>query len=222
MAAGLKRLWAIGAWLAALSVLPGCAGLRTPGPAAVRHPAYRPAEIRRPALALQVTLDQTGFGEGEFTSQERLSLPEQFETRLIEGLNAQGIFPVDVALTANRAYRKGSSPFDALNRDQALARARSFGADVLLLVAMHLGRRDLIHCRETRRPFRARTTILAVTLEVLRVADGTRFLLEPPGADLTLTDVEAECAPERSVRRLSADEMSDAAVPRILARLLKP
>lgn len=215
-ACDLNCLPAIGALLGALWLLPGCA---TPEPGAVRHPAYRPAEIRRPAVVLQVSLDQTGFGEGEFTSEERASLPEQFEARLIDGLNAQGIFPLDVALTANRAYRKGSSPFDHLDRGQALARARSLGADVLLLADMHLGRRDLVHCRGARRPFVARTTVVAVTLEVLRAADGTRLLLEPPAADLRLTDVEAECAPERSVRRLSAEELSDAAISRILTRL---
>jgi len=203
----------------ALWLLQACA---SPAPVALRDPAYRPSEIRRPAVVLQVSLDQTGFGEGEFTSQERAGLPEQLEAGLIEGLNTRGIFPLDVALIALRAYRGTPNPIDGLDRTPALARARTLKADVLLVMDMHLSRRDLVHCREVRRPFLARgTTVLAVTLEVLRVSDGARLLLEPPDAGLTLTDVEAQCAPERRVRRLSAEEMTDAAVSRIVALLMK-
>lgn len=188
----------------------------------MRDPAYRPSEIRRPAVVLQVSLDQTGFGEGEFTSQERAGLPEQLEAGLIEGLNTRGIFPLDVALIALRAYRSTSAPIDGLDRNQALARARTLRADVLLVMDMHLSRRDLVFCRGGGRPVLARgTTVMALTLEVLRVSDGTRLLLEPPDADLTLTDVEAECTPDRRLRRLSAAEMSEGAASRIVTRLMK-
>ncbi len=205
--------------LTALWLLHGCA---SPAPVAIRDPAYRPAEIRRPAVALQVSLEQTGFGEGEFTTQERAGLPEQLEAGFIEGLNAKGVFPLDVALTALRAYRGGSEPFDRLDREQALARARSLQADVLLVVDMHLTRRDLVFCRGAGRPALARGTIvMALTLEVLRVSDGTQLLREPPDADLTLADVEVECTQDRRVRRLSAAEMSEGAASRIVARLMK-
>ena len=205
--------------LTAFWLLHGCV---EPAPVAMRDPAYRPSEIRRPAVVLQVSLDQSGFGEGEFTSQERAGLPEQFEAGLIEGLNARGIFPLDVALIALRAYRGESDPIERLDRTPPLARARTLKADFLLVVDMRLSRRDLVYCREVRRPFLARgTTVVAVTLEVLRVSDGARLLLEPPDANLKLTDVEAECAPERRVRRLSTEEMADAAAARIVALLMK-
>ncbi len=205
--------------LTTLWLLHGCA---SPALVAMRDPAYRPAEIRRPAVVLQVSLDQTGFGEGEFSSRERAGLPERLEAGFIEGLNARGIFPLDVALTALRAYRGGSDPFDRLDRGQALARARSLQADVLLVVDMHLTRRDLVFCREVGRPAVARgTTVMALTLEVLRVSDGNRLLLEPPDAGLTLTDVEVECTPDRRARRLSAAEMSEGAASRIVTRLMR-
>lgn len=187
----------------------------------MRHPDYRPAEIRRPAVLLQVSLDQTGFGEGEFSSQERASLPDQFAASLIDGLNSQGLFPLDVALTAQPAYRGASNPIDRLDLDQALARARSLRTDVLVVVDMHLGRRDVDYCRETRRPFRARSMVLAVTLKVLRVSDGTPLLFEPPTDDPPLTDVETDCGPKRSVHRLSLQELTDAAVSRVVTRLLR-
>lgn len=164
----------------------------------MRHPEYRPAEIRRPAVVLQVSLDQTGFGEG---------IPEQFEAGLIDALNAQGIFPLDVALS--------------VQRDQALARARGLRADALLLVDMRLGRRDVVYCRDTRRPFLAWSTVLAVTLEVVRVADGTRLLLEPPAAGELLADIEAECGPERAIRRRSMEELAAAGIARALTLLLR-
>lgn len=207
-----------GPLLAGLWLLQGCA---SPAPVAVREPAYRPAEIRRPAVVLQVSLDQSGFGEGEFTNQERSGLPEQFESTLIDGLNSQGIFPLDVALSALRAYRGSSDPIDRLDRGQALARARSLQADVLLVVDMHLSRRDLVYCRGAGRPFAARTTVVAVTLEVLRVSDGTRLLLEPPDAGLRVTDVDAPCTREQRARRLSSEELADATVSRALTVLMQ-
>ena len=203
--------------LLALGLLTGCA---SPGPLAMRHPEYRPAEVRRPAVVLQVSLDQTGFGEGEFTKEERASIPDQFEAGLIDALNNQGIFPHDVVLTAQRAYRGSSNPIERIDRAQALARARSLRADVLLLVDMHLGRKDLVYCRVTRRPFRARSTLLAVTLEVLRVSDGTPLLREPPAGE-PLTDIEAECGRERSIRRLSMEELAGAGISRALTLLLR-
>lgn len=205
--------------LAALGFLHGCA---SPAPVAMRDPAYRFSEIRRPAVVLQVALDQTGFGEGEFTSRERAGLPEEFQAGLIEGLNSRGIFPLDVDLVALRAYRDRSDPIERLDRNAALARARNLKADTLLVVGMHVTRRDLLFCRETRRPLLARgTMVAAVTLEVLRVPDGMRLLLEPPDSGLTVTDVEAACTPEQPARRLSPQELTDATTARIVARLMR-
>jgi hypothetical protein len=199
-------LWRIGpggvkpALLAGLGLLAGC---MSPGPAAMRHPDYRPAEIRRLAVVLQVS--------GEFATAERATISDRFEAGLIDALNGQGIFPLDVAVSTSRT----------LDRGQALARAQSLRADALLLLEMHLGRRDVVYCRETRRPFAARSTVLAMTLEVLRVSDGARLLLEPPDADHPLTDIEAECGAERSIRRLSMEELAGAGISQALALLLR-
>ncbi len=199
-------MWRIGpggvkpALLAGLGLLAGC---MSPGPAAMRHPDYRPADIRRPAVVLQVS--------GEFASREPASISDRFEAGLIDALNGQGIFPLDVAVSASRT----------LDRRQALARAQSLRADALLLLEMHLGRRDVVYCRETRRAFVARSTVLAVTLEVLRVSDGARLLLEPPDADRPLTDIEAECGREPSVHRLSLEELAGAGISRALTLLLR-
>lgn len=177
----------------------------------MRHPDYRPAAIRRPAVVLQVSLDRRGFAEEAFTREERAAIPDQFEAGLLDALNSQGIFPLDITLTT------AGTP----NRGEALARARSLRADLLLLVDMHLGRRDLVYCRETARPFLARSTLLEVTLEVLRVSDGTQLLLEPPAPDQPLTDIEAECGREPSVRRMSLEELAGAGISRALALLLR-
>ncbi|MBI3028899.1 MAG: hypothetical protein HYY64_05250 [Candidatus Rokubacteria bacterium] len=202
----VRSLWRIGpggvkpALLAGLGLLAGC---MSPGPVAMRHPDYRPADLRRPAVVVQVS--------GEFASGEPAAISDRFEAGFIDALNDQGIFPLDVAV---------STP-EKQDRDRALARARSLRADALLLVEMHLGRRDLVYCRETRRPFAARTTVLAVTLEVLRVADGARLLLEPPDPDHPLTDIEAECGVERSIRRLSMEELAGAGISRALTLLMR-
>lgn len=212
------RLETIGGVVVGFGLLAGCV---SPEPVALLHPDYRPAEIRRPAVLLQVSLDQTGFGDGEFSREERASLPDQLAAALIDGLNSQGLFPLDVAMTAQRADRGTSNPLERLDLAPALARARSLRADVLVVVDMRLGWRDVLYCRDTRRPFRARSTVLAVTLEVLRVSDGTLLLLEPPTTDPLLTDLEAECGPERSVHRLSIQELTEAAVSRAVTRLLR-
>jgi hypothetical protein len=169
----------------------------------MRHPDYRPADIRRPAVVLQVS--------GEFPSREAASISDRVEAGLIDALNGQGIFPLDVTVSTSRT----------LDRGQALARAQSLRADTLLLLEMHLGQRDVVYCRETRRPFAARSTLLAVTLEVLRVSDGARLLLEPPDAAHPLTDIEAECGREPSAHRLSLEELAGTGISRALTLLLR-
>lgn len=207
----------LGTLVVGLPLLTGCAA---PGPVALRHPDYRPDAIRRPAVVLQVSLEQTGFGEGEFTSRERAAIPGEFEAGMIDGLNRRGIFALDLTLVANRAWRGPATPLARLDRSPALARARSLRADALVLVDLYLGRRERIYCRESRRPFRALSTLLRVSVEVLRVEDGTRLLVEPPEAGGVLTDIEAGCGAERSVRRLSMEELAEAGVSRALTLLL--
>jgi len=63
--------------------------------------------------------------------------------------------------------------------------------------------------------------VLVVMLEVLRVADGARLLLEPPDTDHPLTDIEVECGAERSIRRLAMEELAGAGISRALTLLLR-
>lgn len=201
----------------------------TPQPSAFRHPDFRPASIRRPVVVLQVSLEQTSLlGEGEFSRRERSSLPEAVEIALLEGLNAEGILPVDVTLSARGFSRDGAVSFERIDRRRALERARTLNADVVLIVGISLSRRDLVYCRAgTRasgaggRPFVAPTTLWTLGAEVLRVADGARLLVEPPGLARQLTDIEPECDRGRIGRRLSAHEMLQRAVQELLALLLR-
>ena len=77
-----RSLWRIGpggvkpAMLAGLGLLGGC---MSPGPTAVRHPDYRPANIRRPAVVLQVSR--------EFASREPAGISDRFEAGLIDALS---------------------------------------------------------------------------------------------------------------------------------------
>lgn len=160
------------------------------------------------------------MGEGEFSPRERSSIPETVEIGLLEALNAEGIVPVDVTLFALGSYRDSASPFERLDRKQALERARALRADVVLILDVFLSRRDVVYCRAARRPFVARTTIWALGAEVLRVADGTRLLMEPPGSQSRQGDVESDCDRGRIERRLSTQEQADRAVRQGLSLLL--
>jgi hypothetical protein len=168
-------------------------------------------------------LDRTGlFGQGEFSAQERASIPEAYEALLLQGLNAEGILPVDMSVTANRSYRGSQSPFEGIDRTQALKRGRSVSADYVMIVDARLSRRDLVHCRESRRPFAALTTVVTAGLELLRAGDGARLLVVPPGPDLETQDIEADCQRGRVSRRASGQEIMEESVGKLLRLLLKP
>lgn len=206
--------------LLALTFLQGCLGA---GPAAFREPGFRSSQIRRPAITLQISLDKTGlFGEGEFSAQERASLPEGYEAALLHGLNAEGLLPLDISVTANRAYRGSPSTFETIDRAQALSRARSVNADHVMIIDIRLSRRELVHCRDSRRPFVTLTTVVSAGLELLRARDGARLLVEPSGPDLETIDVEADCEWRRTARRASGQEIMEESVAKVLRLLLKP
>ncbi len=217
------------AWLSLLLAALLVSGCATPGPSAFRHPDFRPASIRRPAVVLQVSLEQTELlGEGEFSRRERSSIPEAAEIALLEGLNAEGILPVDVTLSARGSSRDSAGAFERIDRKQALERARTLHADVVLIVDVSLSRQDLVYCRAGPsaagaggRPFIARTTFWTFGVEVLRVVDGVRLLVEPPAPAHRLRDIEPECDRGRVGRRLSAEEMLETAVRELLALLLR-
>jgi hypothetical protein len=206
-------------YLLAVLFLQGCLGA---GPGAFRDPSFRPAQIRRPAIALTVSLDRTGlFGEGEFSARERASIPEAYETALLEGLNSEGILLADISVTADRSSRGSREPLEGIDRGQALSRGRSVDADHVVIIAVRLHRGELVHCREANRPFVAPTTVIQAALELLRVRDGARLLLEPRGPALEATDVEPDCERRRVTRRASGQELVEESVGKVLKRLLK-
>lgn len=205
------------ALLLVAALLHGCLGS---GPTAFRDPGFRATLIRRPAIALTVSLDKTGFlGDGEFSASERASIPEGYETALLEGLNTEGILPLDISLTVNRSYRGSQPPFETIDRARALDRGQNVNADHVMIVDVHLGRRSLVHCRDSRRPFVALTTVVQAGVELLRVRDGARLLVEPPGPDLETTDIEADCEQRRVARRASGQELIEQSVGKVLKLL---
>lgn len=195
-------------------------GCVTPEPRAFRHPGFNPLEIRRPALVLQLSLGQTGFpGEGEFSPRKENSFPSAFEIALLEGFNTEGILPVDVTLSTRRS--PGGTPFEGIDRRQALDRGRALHADIVVILDATFSRRDLVFCREERRPFITRATLWMLGVEVLRVGDGTPLLVEPPGPALQLSDIEPDCERGRIERRRSTQELLHLAVQKVLALLLR-
>ncbi|MFQ5897021.1 MAG: hypothetical protein ACE5JN_02065 [Candidatus Methylomirabilia bacterium] len=193
----------------------------SPEPGAFRHPDFRPADIRRPAVVIQVSLDRTSLlGEGEFSPRQRSAIPQAVEIGLLEGLNAEAILPVDVTLLARPSYRDRASPFTRIDRQLALEQARTLNADFVLILDVHLSRQPVLHCRGGRRPFRVRTTRWTFGAEVLRVSDGTRLLVRPPAPGLRLDDVEPDCDRGRVDRRRTAHEMLEVSVRRGLSLVL--
>lgn len=206
--------------LLALTLVQGCLGA---GPTAFRDPSLRASQIRRPAIALTISLDRTAlFGEGEFSAQERAAIPETYEATLLQGLNAEGILLADISVTANRSYRGSQWPLEGIDRVQALHRGRSVNADHVVIVDVRLSRRGLVHCREANRPFVALTTVVTAGVELLRTRDGARLLVEPAGPDLETIDVEPDCERTRIARRASGQELMEESVGKVLRRLLKP
>ncbi|MFQ5521875.1 MAG: hypothetical protein ACE5FK_10785 [Candidatus Methylomirabilia bacterium] len=161
------------------------------------------------------------MGEGEFSRRERSTIPQAVEIGILESLNAKAILPVDVTLLARPSYRDRASPFATIDRHQALERAGDLNADFVLILDVHLSRQPVLHCRGHRRPFRALTTRWTFGAEVLRVADGIRLLVRPPGPEQHLDDVEPDCYRGRVDHRLTAHQMLEASVRRSLSLILR-
>lgn len=211
--------FAVGAALLAAS---GCA---TPelGPAGPwRDPAFRPSAVRQPAVYLQVSLERAGMGSGPFSAEERAAIPERYETAVQEALNGAGILPVEITLEARRAEKTNDLPLAGLKPAAALARAREIGADHLVIVDARLSRRDLALCRQGGRALVGTATYWEAGLEVLRVSDGVRVLVEPPGAEQRVLDLEVDCQQGRLIRRKAMDEMIEESANRTLEPLARP
>ncbi len=196
----------------------GCADLSPHGPVSWRAPGFRPSAVRRPAVYLQVSVDRAG----PFSERERASIPEQYEAALQEALNDLGILPVDLVLVARRAFAGNDRPLTRVGMRQALSRARETGAEQLLILDARLSRRDLIHCRDSRRPLTGPTTFWETGMELLRVTDGEPLITDPPGDEQRVADVELDCQRGRLIQRKGMDEMIEESVKKVLGPLSRP
>ena len=201
----------VGSLLAAILLVAGCAPAAReshPTPAPARGADFKPAEVRMPAITVHFT-----FGPGEFSEQERRSLPGEYEGAVLEGLNARAVLARDVTLVSDRQPR--------VDARAALARAREVQADHAVIVEVNVTRGPAEFCREARRaPLRANATVWRQNLEVLRVRDGARRLALAESPALAVTDVEANCAnPSESQRRSTGDTLQRA-VDKLLTRLV--
>lgn len=172
--------------------------------APVTREPFRSATIRQPALFVRVEV-----GAGPWDERRRASLPGEYEGALVEALNARAVPIRDVQVVPSR---------ERLDRKVAVTRAREVGADHALVVEADVRVAEVVFCGDTRRPFRARTTVWRQRLVVLRANDGamafeTDAPLEVPGLD-------PDCdTPRESRTRSAADQLSHA-VDTLLARLL--
>ena len=182
--------------------LPACtAGLG--GPTGVRGTDYRGDEIRRPAITMHL-----GLGEGDFTKQERATLPELYTVALLEALNAEAVLPVDVRVGGGR-----------LDRTAAVARAREVGADQAVVVDATVARRRRTYCRHTRRTFTTGITEWVVRVDVVRASDRETRLLEP---GIQTTDFREDCDAPESSQRLGPNDAIRASVQKVVGTILRP
>ncbi len=168
--------------------------------------AFKPSTVRQPAVFIRVEI-----GVGQFSERQVASFPQEYEGALVEALNARAIPARDVRLVSVR---------DKLDPKAALARAREVGADHVFLVNARVQQTDAVFCRDTRRPFRARTAVWSQRLVVLRTSDGARAFetLNP----VEVQGVDPDCDAPKDSRPRSASEHITAAVEALLARLLSP
>ena len=152
----------------------------------------------------------------------RAGIPERYESAVQEALNGAGILPVDITLEARRAEKTNDLPLEGIKPAAALARAREIGADHVVIVDARLSRRDFPLCRQGARALVGTATYWEAGLEVLRVSDGVRVLVEPPGAEQRVLDLEVDCRQGRLIRRKAMDEMIEESAKRALEPLSRP
>lgn len=201
------RLVLPGVLLAAACASP--AAPPVPSPATPRPPAYRPAELRQPALVVRLS-----FGAGAFDAREREAITVRYEGALLDALNASGILVRDT--------RIASSAQGAATPAAALARAREVHADHAVLVEARIARQPEVFCRGTRRPLQATATVWTQGVTVLRAADGAARLTVAPDQTHAVMDLEPDCDNPQDSPRRSPDDLITEAAARLVRRLLTP
>ncbi len=202
-------MWRVPALAALAPILAACAALSsTPQVVPTRAADFKPSEIRQPIVFVQMS-----FGPGEYTDEERKSMPQEYEGALLEELNAQAVLTREVRVSiAPRNAKRDSGP--------ALARARELGADHAIFVEVRVIRGPLQFCQGTRRQFQALATLWGQTAEVVRASDGVVRLRIAPGPTMAVFDLDADCENPRESRRRTTTEALAESVKRLLRRLL--
>src|SRR5919106_5362435 len=96
-------------------VVTACAPMRDVEPVPIRAADFKPLQIRQPAVVVRVAL------AGPLSDRDREVLPLEYESALLEGLNARAVLAKDVQVVAGRDAK--------LDARAALERARALGAD---------------------------------------------------------------------------------------------
>ena len=104
----------------------------------------------------------------------------------------------------------------------AVARARELGADHVIAVEVQVARAETVFCRPERRPFSATVNVWRQGVEVARAADGALRVVVAQGSALDQTEFDADCENPRRSRRLAPREAIEAAVKKLLGRVLGP
>src|SRR3990170_3464709 len=186
-----------------------CAAPSEIAPAPTGAPDFRPEQVRQPLVLVRLTL-----GPGEWEDRDRGTLPSEYQGVLLEALNARAVLAKEVQV---RGEREGT-----LEARAALARARELGADHVVLVEVRVSRTQQVFCRDSRRPFRATATVWAQSAEVVRARDGAVRLVVTKDSSLDVLDVQVDCENPRESRQRSPSETIEAAVRRLLGRVVGP
>lgn len=166
---------------------------------------FTPGQIRQPVVFVQIRLD------GQYSEEERKSMPQELEGVLLEELNARAVLAKEVRLSVGDATR---------DPGPALVRARELGADHAILADVRVTRGPHVFCRGTRRSFQATVTRWGQAAEVIRASDGAVRLRIVPDSMPPVLDLDADCEKPRDSRRLTTSEAFTELVKRLLTRLL--
>ena len=188
-------------------MLAGCAASsstpESPRGAATPTASFDARTFRQPAIVVRVEVRQS-----QVSKRETEAIPDDYQGLLLEGLNAKAIVPRDVTIVGAR---------EKLDQARAVARAREIGADHALLVDVAVARAETLFCRGTRRAFTAVTLNVAQEATVIAATDGAvRWKAER----LEATSIEPDCETPRDSQRRSTNETLQAAIDRLLTRLL--
>jgi hypothetical protein len=192
---------------ACLLLAAGCAA-GSGGPGSTGEPTAPPAPFdarpfRQPAVFVRVEIRQQAL-----SGREAGGIPAEYQGLLLEGLNAKAIVARDVTAVGSR---------EKLDHGRALARAREVGADHALLVDVAVSRSETPFCRGTRRAFVASALGVQQRAVVIRAGDGA---VRWTSDRLETASIEPDCETPRDSRRRSTTETLQAAVDRLLTRLL--